>query len=167
MYSYAHWISDKQIASGLQLALEQAKAAKQQNTYPIGAIITDFDGNVIAQAHNMVVPKQDPTAHAEIEVIRKAGKYLRESKYQSVLYTTIEPCLMCMGAIIASDISIVVWGVNDLYGGAAEFVLNEYTKENARKPDVISEPDSDIAVEIRELMREWEQGRGYSDENWV
>ena len=57
--------------------------------------------------------------------------------------------------------------MNDWYGGAAEFVLNEYEKENARKPDVISEPDSDIAVEIRELMGEWEQGRGYFGENWA
>ena len=103
-------ITNEQIVDGLRLALEQARAAKHQNTCPIGAIITDKEGNVIAQAHNMVVPNQDPTAHAEIEVIRKAGKYLREHKYQSVLHTTVEPCLMCMGAIIASDIAMVVGG---------------------------------------------------------
>lgn len=160
-------LSDEQITNGLQLALEQARKAERLKTYPIGAIITDAIGNVIAQAHNLVIPRNDPTAHAEIEVIRKAGRYLRKHKYQSVLYVTVEPCLMCMGAIIAADITAIVWGVNDKYGGAARFVLERYEKENMKNALAIPEPRAEIAKEIREMMQEWERRRGYTEENWV
>ncbi len=158
---------DAQITDGLRLALEQARKAEQLGTYPIGAIITDAKGNVIAQAHNLVIPHNDPTAHAEIEVIRKAGAYLRKHKCESVLYVTVEPCLMCMGAIMAADITAVVWGVNDQYGGAARFVLEQYKKENARKVHAMPEPRAEIAREIREMMKKWECSRGYPEENWV
>jgi len=165
--SKANSPSDEQLVTGLRLALAQAKAAEELNTYPIGAIITDFEGNIIAQAHNRVIPNHDPTAHAEIEVIRKAGKHLREHKHQSVLYTTVEPCLMCMGAIITADIATVVWGVNDRYAGAAGFVLTRYEKQNLKKPTAIPEPDPETAMEIRKLMRTWEQRRGYGSDHWA
>ena len=159
-------IDEQQIFNGLSLALVQAEKAKREQTYPIGAIITSFDGTVIAQAHNRVKSQHDPTAHAEIEVIRKAGLYLQKNKGQGILYTTIEPCLMCIGAILAADISVLVWGVSDSYGGAVDFVANSYQKENLVMPHVIAEPFPELGKMICELMRTWELSRGYPSELW-
>ena len=70
-----------------------------------------------------------------------------------MLYVTVEPCLMCMGAIIAADITAIVWGVNDRYGGAARFVLERYEKENMKKVLAIPEPRVKNTKEIGELMK--------------
>ena len=166
MYSTTTNLSPGQISKGLHLALNQAKEAYKKNTYPIGAVIVKPDGELVAQAHNLVVLNNDPTAHAEMEAIRRAGKYLRQNKYQAILYTTVEPCLMCMGAILAADISTVVWAVSDNYGGAVQLVVNMYIKGNSRKPKLIAEPLPEIASSIREMMRDWEHSRGYSAANW-
>lgn len=159
-------ISEQQVFNGLSLALAQAKLARQEHTYPIGAVITSLDGSVIAEAHNRVKSNSDPTAHAEMEVIRKAGTFLQKNKRQSVLYTTIEPCLMCTGAILNSDIAVVVWGVSDTYGGAVGFVASSYKKENLVMPKIIAEPSPELAKKICALMREWDGSRGYSTAIW-
>lgn len=159
-------LSQQQISIGLTLALAEAKKAQRKHTYPIGAVLTTLDGTLIAKAHNRVKSHNDPTAHAEIEVIRKAGLFLQKNKYQSVLYTTCEPCLMCMGAILHADISDLVWGVSDSYGGAVDFVRNSYQKENMIFPTVIAEPLPELSKEICELMKIWDASRGYSTEIW-
>lgn len=160
-------ISEQQLSIGLSLAVAEAKKARLKQNYPYGAVITTLNGNVIAKAHNRVKPLHDPTAHAEVEVIRKAGMFLRNNKRQSILYTTIEPCLMCIGAILASDISVLVWGVNDSNGGAVNFTINSYRKEKIIFPQIISEPLPEISMQICELMRSWEISRGRSPQNWI
>ena len=141
-------LDDEQKLYGLKLALVQAKKAQARHTYPIGAVITTLEGKVIARSHNRVVPGRDPTAHAEVEVIRKAGAYLQANKRQSVLYTTLEPCLMCMGAILEANIAAVVWAFRDNYRGAASFVLEQYQKKKLVKPVVFAEPHPAMAAEV-------------------
>jgi len=159
-------LSDGQVSDGLRLALAEARKAQRKHTYPIGAVITTLDGDVIAKAHNRVKSHHDPTAHAEVEVIRKAGAFLQKNKRQGVLYTTMEPCLMCMGAIIMADISVVVWGVSDTYAGAVDFVMNTYQKENLVLPQLVREPLPELIGPICELMKAWDVSRGYSTEIW-
>ena len=84
----------------MQIAINESSAAKGEDEVPVGAVIVR-NGQLIAQAHNQPISTNDPTAHAEILVIRKAGK--KEKNYRFVgatLYVTLEPCLMCIGALL-------------------------------------------------------------------
>lgn len=99
-------------------ALEQAKRAKKNGEIPIGAILV-HQGQVIARAHNIREKTGDPTAHAEIVVLREAGTRLGSWRLENAtLYVTVEPCLMCAGALIQSRIARVVYGCRDPKAGA-------------------------------------------------
>lgn len=100
-------------------AIDQAKKAETIGEVPIGAIIVK-DGAVISRGHNLRESKQDPSAHAEMIAIRKAAKKLSSWRLTgATLYVTLEPCTMCMGAIILSRLDRVVFGSYDPKGGAA------------------------------------------------
>ncbi|OPL16897.1 MAG: hypothetical protein AVO39_00945 [delta proteobacterium MLS_D] len=102
----------------MTMALEEARAARDQGEVPVGAVIVR-DGTVLARGRNSSIALNDPTAHAEICAIRRAA--LREGNYRlpgTTLYVTIEPCVMCAGAIIQARISRVVYGAPDPKGGA-------------------------------------------------
>ena len=104
----------------MNIALNEAEKAKLQNEVPVGAVIVDEKGGVIARSHNMVITLSDPTAHAEILALRKASA--RAGNYRllnTTLYVTIEPCIMCMGALIHARIKKVVYGAKDPKWGAA------------------------------------------------
>jgi tRNA(adenine34) deaminase len=108
----------------IQLALEQAIAAASAGEVPVGAIVV-YEGEVIASGRNVVLATHDPTAHAEIVAIRAAA--LRLNNYRLTgceLYTTLEPCAMCAGAIIHARISLLVYGASDPKAGAAGSVLS-------------------------------------------
>jgi tRNA(adenine34) deaminase len=108
----------------MKAALREAKKAKDINEVPIGAVIV-LDGKIIARGHNKRESTNDPTTHAEIIAIRKASKKLNNWRLVNCeIYVTIEPCLMCMGAIINSRISSVIYGANDAKGGAITSSLN-------------------------------------------
>ncbi len=100
-------------------ALAQAHKAELIDEVPIGCVIVQ-NGRVIARAHNLRETKQDPAAHAELLAIRKAARRLGSWRLlDTTLYVTLEPCLMCMGAIILARIPTVVFGCYDPKGGAA------------------------------------------------
>ncbi|RLB97061.1 MAG: tRNA-specific adenosine deaminase, partial [Deltaproteobacteria bacterium] len=85
----------------MQLAIEQAQKAEEIGEVPVGAVITDAEDVILATAHNQTILKSDPTAHAEVQALRKASARLRNYRLLSTtLYVTIEPCVMCMGAIV-------------------------------------------------------------------
>jgi len=109
----------------MQLALKEAKKAGENNEVPVGALLVDKGGNIICSAYNKVIKLTDPTAHAEILVLRKAGSIV--SNYRllgTTLYVTIEPCPMCMGAIVHARVKRVVFGAYDLKWGAAGSLYN-------------------------------------------
>ena len=102
----------------MRLALDQADQALGEGEVPIGAVLVS-EGDVIAQAHNMPISLNDPTAHAEILVLREAA--LRKNNYRlpnTVLYVTVEPCVMCIGAILQARVATVVFGAFDPKAGA-------------------------------------------------
>jgi tRNA(adenine34) deaminase len=97
----------------MKIAFEQANLAMSKNEIPVGAVLVKND-KLITQAHNQPIIKNDPTAHAEIELLRKAGK--KKENYRlvgSTLYVTLEPCAMCFGAMIHARIEIIVFGAFD------------------------------------------------------
>jgi len=104
----------------MNIALNEAEKAKFQNEVPVGAVIVDAKGELVASAHNMVIGLSDPTAHAEILAIRKASRILANYRLLNTsLYVTIEPCIMCMGALIHARIKRVIYGAKDPKWGAA------------------------------------------------
>ena len=89
------------------LALEQARKAKEEDEVPVGAILVK-DGLLIAKAHNQPIFTNDPTAHAEIQLIRAAGKKLKNYRLTGTsLYVTLEPCAMCLGEIMHARVSML------------------------------------------------------------
>ncbi|MEI7638851.1 MAG: tRNA adenosine(34) deaminase TadA [Syntrophus sp. (in: bacteria)] len=102
----------------MALALEEAAAAVAEGEVPVGALIVS-DDQVIARAHNRPIALNDPTAHAEILAIRAAARYAGNYRLSgTTLYVTLEPCLMCAGAVIHARIGRVVFGARDPKGGA-------------------------------------------------
>lgn len=104
-------------------AIKEAKKASLMDEVPVGAVVVK-DGKVFARAHNKRISKKSSIAHAEIEVIQKASKKLGDWRLKGMtLYVTVEPCLMCAGAIIHSRIERVVYGCSEPKMGA---VVSKY-----------------------------------------
>ena len=102
----------------MRAALEEALLAFAKDEVPIGAVLV-YNGEIIARAHNQVESLQDATAHAEILCLRQASKKLNNWRLlESTLYTTLEPCSMCAGALILSRVKNLVWGAPDIRQGA-------------------------------------------------
>jgi len=109
----------------MKLAIEQAFKAEQIEEVPVGAVIVDSEGSILASAHNQTISRSDPTAHAEIQALRKAAAKLRNYRLLSTtLYATVEPCVMCMGAIVHARVKCVVFGAPDPKWGAAGSLYN-------------------------------------------
>ena len=104
----------------MDTALKQAQKAFEMDEVPIGAVLVDGDEAWHVTACNQVITRQDATAHAEILALRKAGQLTTNYRLlNSTLYVTIEPCAMCMGALIHARIKRVVFGAKDPKWGAA------------------------------------------------
>lgn len=100
-------------------AFDEACAAAAENETPIGAVLVSADGAVIARAHNQVIALRDPTAHAEILCLRQAGAAIDNHRLgRSILLVTLEPCLMCVGALIHARVAGVVFAAPDPKAGA-------------------------------------------------
>ena len=101
----------------MKIAIDEAHLAMDENEIPVGAVLVK-ENKLIAQAHNQPIRKSDPTAHAEIEVLRKAGEILHNYRLKkTTLYVTLEPCTMCFGAMIHARIERVVFGASDPKSG--------------------------------------------------
>ena len=108
----------------MRYAIRLAQRAQDQGEVPIGALIVK-DNCCIAEGWNQPINSHDPTAHAEMIAIRNAGKALRNYRLiGATLYVTLEPCVMCMGAIIHARIERLVFGANDPKRGAVCHALN-------------------------------------------
>lgn len=109
------------------LALEEAKQAYKKNEVPVGAVIATSCGEIISSTHNRMREYNDPTSHAEILAIKEASqKRGGISLSDCVIYTTLEPCMMCFGAIIHARLSRVYYGSpSPLYGVFSNHLINE------------------------------------------
>jgi tRNA(adenine34) deaminase len=109
----------------MALAVKEAKKAGQKDEVPIGAVLVAASGDVLAASHNQTIGRSDPTAHAEMIVLREGAQKIRNFRLlYTTLYVTIEPCLMCMGAIVHARVSTVVFGAKDPKWGAAGSLYN-------------------------------------------
>jgi len=101
----------------MEIAFLEAKKAKKVNEIPVGAIIV-LNGQIIERGHNQSISTDDPTSHAEINVIRNAAKKIGNYRLTgATLYVTLEPCAMCFGAIIHARIKRLIFGAYDLKTG--------------------------------------------------
>ncbi len=104
----------------MRLALREAGRAGRSGEVPVGAVLVGAAGEVIARGPNRPAAAHDPTAHAEIVTLRRAGR--RVGNYRlpgTTLYVTVEPCAMCAGALVQARVARVVFGADDPKGGAA------------------------------------------------
>ncbi|EAW38352.1 tRNA adenosine(34) deaminase TadA [Lyngbya sp. PCC 8106] len=114
--THCHW---------MKRALELARSAGEAGEVPVGAVIINPQGQLLAEAENRRERDNDPTAHAEILVLRQAGQKLKDWHLnQCTLYVTLEPCPMCAGAIVQARIQLLVYGVDDPKTGTIRTVAN-------------------------------------------
>ncbi|MCL5065219.1 MAG: nucleoside deaminase [Firmicutes bacterium] len=164
---------------GLLLAFDQAERALAEGTFPIGAIIVGENGQIIATGYNRVFSTDDPTAHAEVEAIRKIGSTLidhprrRFGEWTNTLYTTAEPCLQCVGAIVFARLTKVVWAADDPLNGFASAVqrlspptISDHLFRKIGRTAWVPNPYRDLADRQLELMRRWNTSRGLDGITW-
>ena len=101
----------------MSLALEEAGLAFEKQEVPVGAVLVK-NGEIISRSHNQSISKNDPSAHAEMNVLRDAGKKLGNYRLNDCqLYITLEPCLMCFGACVHARIERIIFGAEDSKSG--------------------------------------------------
>jgi tRNA(adenine34) deaminase len=138
----------------MRIALAEAEKGRELEEVPIGACIVSAEGELLARASNRTITNNDPTAHAEILALRGAAEKLRNYRLTgATLYTTVEPCAMCAGALVNARISRLVFGAHDERFGAVEtkFRLCDSQELNHRM-DIES---GVLADECRRLMQEF------------
>ena len=137
----------------MELALSEARRARDRDEVPVGAVVV-LEGEVIGRGHNRTRRECDPSAHAEIVALREAGRRVEAARLPgATLYTTVEPCFMCAGALIHARVARVVWGVRDpKFGGCVSLgrVL-----DNPRANHRAEITEDVLADEARELMQEF------------
>jgi len=141
----------------MRAALEEARAALAEHEVPVGAVILE-DGRVLAGAHNRTVVSGDPTAHAELLVLREALSLRGVDRLpDATLYVTLEPCAMCAGAIVLAKVGRVVFGTWDDKAGMAGSLgdILRHPRLNHRA-EVLG---GVMAEECGELLREFFQAR--------
>lgn len=141
----------------MRLALEQARLGAAAGEVPVGAVLVQ-DGALLAAGYNHPIETHDPTAHAEIDVLRRAARALGNYRLGgSTLYVTIEPCTMCVGAMIHARVARLVYGAAEPRAGAvcSHFRLLDTEVYNHR----ISHEGGLLAAECSALMTDFFRGR--------
>jgi tRNA(adenine34) deaminase len=138
----------------MQLALDEAKKSSECGEVPIGAVIVDGSNKVLAVSGNCSILNCDPSAHAEILVLREAGRKLENYRLlDTTLYVTLEPCIMCMGAIIHARVKKIVFAATDPKTGA---VVSKYSigQDNQLNHNIIVEHGL-LASKSSKLLRDF------------
>ena len=139
----------------MRVALDEARAAFDADEVPIGCVLVRA-GEVIARAHNRTRTDGDPTAHAEMRAIRDAARRLGYQRLEGcTLYSTVEPCFMCAGALIHARVERVVWGVRDPKFGGAVSLGNVLDHPDANHR--VATAEGVLADEARALLQEFFQ----------
>lgn len=139
-------------------AIEAAEIARDAGEVPVGACLVDAEGKLLATASNRTITDSDPTAHAEILVLRAAATFLGNYRLTgATVYTTIEPCVMCAGALVNARIKRLVFGAHDERFGAVETLFRLCDSESLNhRIEVTSRVRSN---ECRVLMQDFFRAR--------
>jgi tRNA(adenine34) deaminase len=141
----------------MRQALTQAAEARQRGEVPVGAVVV-LEGAVIGAGFNQPISAHDPTAHAEIVAMRAAASYLRNYRLTgAVLYVTIEPCQMCVGAMVHARIARVVYGAREPKAGAIESAMHAHEHQSLNHR--LDAEGGVLEAECREVMQEFFQSR--------
>ena len=138
----------------IRAALTEARKAAKIDEVPVGAVAV-LDGKIIARAHNLRESKNDPTAHAEMICIKRAAKKLKSWRLENVtLYVTLEPCVMCMSAILQARVKELVYGAYDPKAGAHKSkvklkTINPINQKLKVTPGILKE---DCAIILRKFF---------------
>ena len=136
----------------MRLALEEARKALHLGEVPVGAVLV-AGGEVVACGFNQPVHQLDPTAHAEIVTLRRAARVLDNYRLAgTTLYVTLEPCLMCVGALVHARVRSVVYGVAEPKGGAIRSILRAEDLAVNHRFDVV---EGVLETECRRLIQDF------------
>jgi tRNA(adenine34) deaminase len=123
----------------MRLALEEAELAYRKDEVPVGAVLVR-EGHVLAQAHNSPITMDDPSAHAEMLVLRQAAEAIGNYRLAGAeLYVTLEPCIMCAGAILQARLTRVIFGARDPKSGAVASLYKILGDERLNHQVVVTE----------------------------
>ena len=122
----------------MQQALAQARLAADLDEVPVGAVLVDADGQLLAAGHNQPISACDPSAHAEIVTLRKAALMLNNYRLPgTTLYVTLEPCTMCVGALVQARVKRLVYAATEPRTGAIESAQRLFeTGEYNHRPEI-------------------------------
>src|SRR5512136_720559 len=135
-------------------ALQEATKGFEEGEVPVGAVVVDPAGAIVARAHNQPIFLNDPCAHAEILALRQAGIFYKNYRMEGVtLVVTMEPCLMCIGAAVHARVARLVFGAPDPKGGAAGSLYN--VPEDLRLNHRIDVIPGVLAEECRKLLQDF------------
>lgn len=141
----------------MRLALRQAEAASGHEDVPVGAVVVK-DGRVLAAAGNERRKRADPTAHAEILALRAAANVVGDWRLVgTTVYVTLEPCVMCAGALVSARVATLVYGPQDPRAGAALSLYN--VVQDPRLNHTVEIRSGVLAEECAELLQRFFQGR--------
>ena len=142
----------------MRVALESAQRAAAEGEVPVGAVLLDADGQLMACAHNQTVGRHDPTGHAEVLALREAGA--RCGNYRlpgSTLYCTIEPCTMCAGALVHARVARLVYGATEPKAGAIHSTVQAL--ENPMLNHRVAVTAGVLATESAAILQQFFQAR--------
>jgi tRNA(adenine34) deaminase len=138
----------------MEQALAEARKAREAGEVPVGALVVSKDGEIIGRGYNRPISVHDPTSHAEIVALREAAQRLTNYRLTgTTLYCTLEPCVMCAGAMVHARIARLVFGARDLKAGAAGSLYNVVSDSRLNhQPEVVSGVRE---AECRQLLQEF------------
>jgi tRNA(adenine34) deaminase len=139
-----------QDADWMRVAFEEAARAEALEEVPVGAVLV-LEGREIARGHNRTIVDRDPSAHAEIVVLRQAAMLAGDYRVGGTLYVTLEPCVMCMGALVQARIDRLVFAARDPKAGAAVSLYQIGSDERLNHRFMVDE--GPLAEESGELLR--------------
>ena len=146
-------------AEAIALALEEAKSAAARGEVPVGAVLLSADGALLARDGNRILESKDPTAHAEMLVMRAAARALdNERLLGTTLYVSLEPCAMCAGAIAMARVGRVVFAACDPKGGAVLHGPRFFEQPTCHHRPVVEQTEPH-AVEAGEILRAFFRAR--------
>lgn len=144
------WIEDY-----LDLTIQEAKKSFDSGNFPVGAVLIDDNGKLIDSAHNLMHSKQSRVLHAEMNLIIKNQLILYENPDKYTLYSSLEPCLMCMGTAIINKIFRFVWAINDSWAGASNIYSMKSPYFSCYEINIVDSPSIALMKESRKLIVEW------------